>query len=441
VFCGLALPGSAYAATIEAEYSIPSTVSNGSTGPIDITQADGQLYFLEANAERVARIDAQSGQITEYSPIQDTQPRAIVGLDGKLWVTEFGSSSIARFNPTNISPGTVAHYPIPSGTTPHGIAVGPDAALWFTEYQSSPGIGRLDPDTGKIIEMATPTGNAAGAGIVSHPNGNLYFIEVAGGKTKIGRVGAGSVITEFGPVADVVSTDASVYGIEVGPDGNVWFTAGADRIVRMTPDGGFVSFTVPTSNALPGGISRGSDGALWFTEVEAGKVGRITTTGAHICEFALPKHASSPKPKPLSITDGPGGTLWFTELDGNRIGKIVPPKVDWCQVMLFSKFFHDKGVDLGALIATALMSNAGSLVADTLIEIPGARALRLPRAVQRTLKPRERVTVRLTFPSVVRLAIVRALREGKRPTATMTLTGRDRNGNSESMRRSVLIRG
>jgi streptogramin lyase len=38
-------------------------------------------------------------------------------------------------------------------------------------------------------------------------------------------------------------------------------------------------FTIPTANSGPNGITAGPDGALWFTEAAANKIGRITTAG------------------------------------------------------------------------------------------------------------------------------------------------------------------
>ena len=44
-------------------------------------------------------------------------------------------------------------------------------------------------------------------------------------------------------------------------------------------------FPVPTAESGPQGIAAGPDGALWFTEMEGGNVGRITTAGT-ITEFS-----------------------------------------------------------------------------------------------------------------------------------------------------------
>jgi virginiamycin B lyase len=67
-------------------------------------------------------------------------------------------------------------------------------------------------------------------------------------------------------------------------------------------------FPVPTAASTPWGITVGPDGALWFTEMDANKIGRITTAGS-FTEFSLP----TANMKPAFITTGPDGNLWFTE--------------------------------------------------------------------------------------------------------------------------------
>jgi hypothetical protein len=82
-------------------------------------------------------------------------------------------------------------------------------------------------------------------------------------------------------------------------------------------------YSVPTSNSYPYSIANGSDGDLWFTEVNGNNIGKITPNG-NITEYPIPTANS----EPTSITTGPDGNLWFTEADGNKIGQLViaPPK-------------------------------------------------------------------------------------------------------------------
>lgn len=118
-------------------------------------------------------------------------------------------------------------------------------------------------------------------------------------------------ITEYGGVA-------VAQGITAGPDGAVWFTErSAGKIGRISVSGLISEFALSNSGAQPYVITAGPDGALWFTEIMSNKIGRITTDGA-ITEFPLPTAAASPQ----GITAGPDGALWFTEACG-KIGRIT----------------------------------------------------------------------------------------------------------------------
>lgn len=64
------------------------------------------------------------------------------------------------------------------------------------------------------------------------------------------------------------------------------------------------------------GLTAGPDGALWFTEPGALKIGRMTTAGA-VQEFTLPSAVQDPD----GIVAGPDGNLWFTDPLAISIGR------------------------------------------------------------------------------------------------------------------------
>jgi streptogramin lyase len=131
----------------------------------------------------------------------------------------------------------------------------------------------------------------------------------------VAGIAGAQTITEFpGPTAG-----SGPIGIAAGPDGALWFTeTDGNKIGRITTAGVFTEFAVPTADSIPVGIAAGSDGTLWFTESDGNKIGRISTAGV-ITEFPVPTAGSSP----TFIAAGPDGTLWFTEYDGNKIGRIT----------------------------------------------------------------------------------------------------------------------
>lgn len=126
-----------------------------------------------------------------------------------------------------------------------------------------------------------------------------------------------------------------------GPDGALWLTmkggrcdpGTGNRIGRLTIEGEFNEYVVPTEKGYPSAITNGPDGALWFGIQFGNKIGRITTDGV-ITEYPVPTGGTFRDPSGCSyetsspaegaIITGPDGNLWFTEAIGNKIGRITP---------------------------------------------------------------------------------------------------------------------
>ncbi len=210
----------------------------------------------------------------------------------------------------------ITETPIPTAfSRPEGIVTGPDGNLWFCEEDTNK-IGRMTP-SGVITEFPIPTADSHPETIIVGPDGNLWFTEFAG--NKLGRITTDGVIVEF----PIPTASSEPEGVATGPDGLIWFTeASKNKIGKLTMAGVFTEYTVPTGNARPDGITAGPDGNLWFVEQAGNKIGRITTTGV-ITEFPIPTADSDP----WNITVGPDGNLWFSEGTALQIGRITPAGV------------------------------------------------------------------------------------------------------------------
>src|SRR5260370_1194034 len=108
--------------------------------------------------------------------------------------------------------------------------------------------------------------------------------------------------------------------ITAGPDGDLWFTEigpVGSSIGRITTSGKITEFPLPSANTFPSSITAGSDGNIWFTGIGTNngpsKIGVITPQGK-IREFTLPHYILG------SITRGPDGNLWFDEFQYSRTG-------------------------------------------------------------------------------------------------------------------------
>jgi virginiamycin B lyase len=132
-------------------------------------------------------------------------------------------------------------------------------------------------------------------------------------------------ITEFplpttGNFPDQCSSgNAAPLRIAAGPDGALWFTeSNSNKIGRIATSGSITEYCIPTPSATPQGITAGPDGALWFIEAGANNVGRIDAASHAITEFPIPTANSQPE----EIVTGPDGSLWITE-SINAIGRIT----------------------------------------------------------------------------------------------------------------------
>jgi streptogramin lyase len=114
--------------------------------------------------------------------------------------------------------------------------------------------------------------------------------------------------------------------ITAGRDGALWFTeTDSGKIGRITTSGVVTEFTIPPTTSVPAGVSAepgsiiaGPDGALWFKATAM--VGRLTTAGAFTL-FTISNATSGPE----AIASGPDGALWFTEdNDNSKIGRVTP---------------------------------------------------------------------------------------------------------------------
>jgi virginiamycin B lyase len=139
-------------------------------------------------------------------------------------------------------------------------------------------------------------------------------------------------------------------GITVGPDDRIWFAGDTGPGFYGRPDlpGGYIgridprtrrlrTFKTPTPGSGPESITTGPDGALWFTERNAAKVGRITTSG-RITEFPLPAGSL-----PRGITRGPDGALWVTLFGTGQVARVTTSG----QVTVFTQGLTPGGQHLG----------------------------------------------------------------------------------------------
>jgi streptogramin lyase len=252
------------------------------------------LTVLAPGAADVA--EAQGGpEVTEYAQFDATTALSeiVQGPGGRMWATM--NTMVGGDPPDLVEPrlasitmsGAITEHPLPYVAT-HLASDGGDT-LWIS---SGPSIF----DQGQYAEWPVITQVSS----------------------------TGTIVAEHRlPASPFGGTPPSVSSMTVGPDGNIWYTAG--RIGRMTPAGVFTESSVPDGSLAwfprAGGITTGADGALWWTEGNGDHIGRTTTSG-ETTTFSIPGAS-----RIGSVVSAPDGSMWAVEQQDHLIARVSPTGV------------------------------------------------------------------------------------------------------------------
>jgi streptogramin lyase len=160
-------------------------------GPFGLApDGHGGVLFAIGHAVGDISVDARGYEHLRYIDTGLTSsPEAVVAAPGgTIWCTDTGGWVLRIAHS-----GVVQRYRVPtSPSEPFGIALGPDKAIWFTEFFGGK-IGRLDPVTGTIHEYPIPYSQSFPAGITAGAH-ELWFLDL---NDDVGRVTTAGKVTEY----------------------------------------------------------------------------------------------------------------------------------------------------------------------------------------------------------------------------------------------------
>jgi virginiamycin B lyase len=113
------------------------------------------LWLLDYGAADVAKIDAQTHEITVYpTPTPNSKPRrGRIDAEDRLWFAEFGGNAIGMFDPKT---ETIREWKVPTAwTVPYDVVRDRRGDAW-TASMFSDRVTRLDPGTGAFVEYLLP---------------------------------------------------------------------------------------------------------------------------------------------------------------------------------------------------------------------------------------------------------------------------------------------
>ena len=216
------LPVEAMRAVQQHLYPFPSS-NVGLMQPSVDTQ--GNVWVGEMYANRLARLNSHTGEITTWKPPGGQYDLMTTAVDtqGKVWFVEQGANSIGRFDPLTqsfrIFPlGKASDHPL----GPQNLQFDARGFLWFTAVVGGR-IGQLDPATGGVRTWTVPPLNA---GVSFRPfsltvtsAGQVWFGDITGG-------GVGHLDPSTGHITlyHLANAQAEVFSMAHDTKGRIWFT-------------------------------------------------------------------------------------------------------------------------------------------------------------------------------------------------------------------------
>jgi virginiamycin B lyase len=256
------------------EWSVAT--SQGQVHPHDIWPAgDGTVWYTGQLKGTLGRLNTATGAFHEirlgYGA--GSGPHGVIsGPDGDAWVTVMNANAIARVDAVT---ETVTPYPIPTvdNTAPHTGAWDNDGILWFTGIAGY--VGRLDPATGDVDAWPAPRG-AGPYGIDATPSGDVYFVSLQ-------------------PASYLGKVDKAT---------------GAVRVIDPPRPG--IQFRRVWSD---------SDGRLWASEWEGGRLARYDPTTGTWAEWPMPGGAAS---QGYAIYVDAADIVWITDFGTDSLVRFDP---------------------------------------------------------------------------------------------------------------------
>ena len=331
-----------------------------------LSDGRGSIWISDASAPRVWRFSIADGTFEKHEFDGQASISLAVDNDGKVWFTDIPEGRIGYVDPRSggtgivefpaITPATARNYPITldvdagngvwaavsnknvlvrydqetggfdvhdlptKDSGPFAVAVDGRGDVWFSQ-QSAGQIGRLDPASGNVTEIAPAEPLAAPETVTFGRGGGMWIAEHEEGG------GIARYDPYLGAFERVASPDPAAFPNSASTDGlgNVWFALHTvDKIAAHDPHRGeTIAVPIPTAGSWVQFTTVDEDGNVWFAEQKPNKLAMVKTT-------APPGAAGAPPP---------GGP---EEERGPRYAEIAAPLM--AAAIVASALFLVKGV-------------------------------------------------------------------------------------------------
>jgi streptogramin lyase len=219
--------------------------------------------------------------------------------DGHVFITPSAQRRIVEFDPAT---KTFKLHEIGGGFYPHTIRIDAKDRVWFTLALSNQ-IGMLDRSTGKCTLHDLPTRNFR----------EWLNVRLIGLLFRL--INWGVPLSHWLPIDRQATGTPLPYGIDVTPDGKVWFARlHTDEIGALDPDSGRITM-IRTPFKGPRRLRADAAGNLWIAAFPESAIARYVPATGRFTRFDLPvRPLGSDTPYSLNV-DRPRGIVW---VNGNQ---------------------------------------------------------------------------------------------------------------------------
>ncbi len=117
------------------------------------TDKEGNVWFTRLGNHSFGKIDASTGEVTEWDRPKGAPRRIHVDSKGNVWFGEFFASKAVKFDPKT---ETFKEYPLPGpDARPYGVGIDANDDFWYYAWGRSE-IGWVNASTGQITQYPVP---------------------------------------------------------------------------------------------------------------------------------------------------------------------------------------------------------------------------------------------------------------------------------------------
>lgn len=313
---------------------------------------DGRVYSVDMTQDKLYRFDPADGSRAAFdlpnsglplggvfgsdsAPLPPNATSRVgphslqVAPDGAVWTTLALGNQLARFD-TKSERWEI--HPLEDGIYPHTLRFDAKGRIWYTMAVSNH-LGMLDPATGEQTAIRLPARTLTQEIVLRALPALLWLNRRFDfGSAAAGESGGGLTM----PVP---------YGIDVAPDGEIWFSQlNHHRIGRIDPET-FEVEMVDTPFTAPRRLRFDSKGMLWIPGFSSGLLSRFDPKTREFKSYPLPiEPLGTETPYALNV-DRTTDTVWICGTNSDSLIRFEPKTEQFTVYPLPTRVTYTREID------------------------------------------------------------------------------------------------